>query len=234
MAAAAWRPAAARPPVICVDPGHPSEVSDALVVQNGTTENHINWVVALKLKPRLQAAGYRVVLTKQSERQRVTNRRRAEIANACGAVLMVRLHCDTGSGTGFCVYYPDAPGRHGDVVGPPVFVCRESGRAAQAMRVALAAGLKNSLNDNGAKNDRSTLVGSRYGALIGSIHSLVPTITIEMAYLSNARDAAFVKSEAGQGRLADALADGVRRFVSSSPAQQQERASRATGVRSFP
>lgn len=201
--------------VICVDPGHPSEISDGMVVQNGTTENHCNWVVALLLKKRLQQDGYRVMLTKQTERQTVTNRRRAEIANAGQAQLMVRLHCDTGSGTGFCLYYPDTPGRHERTTGPSAQVCRGSRRAAYTLRAGLAAGLRGALQDNGVKTDRSTAVGRRYGALVGSIYSRVPTVTVEMVYLSNARDARFITSEAGRQRMADALAEGVRRFVAA-------------------
>jgi len=206
-------PPAADPTILCIDPGHPSEVNDALTVQNGTTENHCNWVVALKLRPLLERAGCRVVMTKRAEREKVTNRRRAEIANASGAALMIRLHCDTGRGSGFCVYYPDAAGRHEGVAGPPAAVRRESRRAALALRAALAEGLKGDLRDNGAKTDRSTAVGGRYGALIGSIHARVPAVTVEMVFLSSKADAAFIKSEAGQQKLARALADGIRRYV---------------------
>lgn len=199
--------------VICIDPGHPSEIGDGLVVQNGTTENHCNWVVALALKERLERDGYRVVMTKRAERERVTNRRRAEIANASGARLMVRLHCDTGDGAGFCVYYPDGPGRQGKMVGPSASVCRDSARAAQALRAGLGVTLGASLRDNGVKTDRATAVGKKFGALIGSIYSRVPTVTVEMAYLSNAGDARFLQSEAGRRKMAEALAEGVRRFV---------------------
>jgi len=38
------------PPVVCIDPGHPSEVNSGMTVQNGTTETHIDWVVAQQLQ----------------------------------------------------------------------------------------------------------------------------------------------------------------------------------------
>ena len=201
------------PRVICVDPGHPSEINSGYTVQNGTTETRMNWVIALQLKRLLTQAGYRVVMTKQSERELVTNRRRAEIANASGAAIMVRLHCDTGSGRGFRVYYPDRAGLHGKTVGPSAAVCAASRRAALAMRAGLAAKLRGSLVDNGIATDRQTAVGKKQGALTGSIYSKVPAVTIEMCFLSHSGDAKFIKSAAGQRMLAAGLAEGIRRYV---------------------
>jgi N-acetylmuramoyl-L-alanine amidase len=200
-------------PVICVDPGHPSEISDGMQTQNGTTETHINWMVGEKLKGLLEKAGYRVVMTKQKEMQAVRNERRADIANRAGAKLTVRLHCDTGGGGGFRVFYPDAQGRHGKVVGPSPWVREQSHKAAEAMHGALLAGLKDDLKDVGVAGDRKTAVGKKMGALIGSIHSKVPTVLIEMVFLNNPKNAEYIKSESGQQKMAEALAEGVRRFV---------------------
>jgi N-acetylmuramoyl-L-alanine amidase len=200
-------------PVVCIDPGHPSEIGDGYVKQNGTTETHINWVVAQKLKPLLEEAGYRVVMTKQQEGEAVRNVRRAAIANESRARLMLRLHCDTGPGTGFRVFYPAQAGKHGTTVGPPLSVRQASGKAGKAVHAALADGLRDDLKDDGLWSDRFTAVGKKLGALIGSIHSKVPTVLVEMVYLNNPKDAAFIKSEAGQTRMARALTEGVKRSV---------------------
>ena len=52
--------------VVCIDPGHPSEVASGRNIQNGTSEAHVDWVVATKLREELEARGYEVVLTKSS------------------------------------------------------------------------------------------------------------------------------------------------------------------------
>ena len=201
--------------VVCIDPGHPSEVSDGASASDGTTENHMNWVVAQKLRTGLEASGLRVVMTKQSEDEFVTNQERAEIANAANAAIMVRLHCDSGasSNRGFAVYYPDRPGRKGEVTGPSQTVCEASGRAAQALHEGLAQALRGSVPGNGVRKDVQTAVGSDQGALTGSIFSKVPVVTVEMVFLSNPEDVAFIKSEEGQQRMALGLADGIARFV---------------------
>jgi N-acetylmuramoyl-L-alanine amidase len=201
--------------VVCIDPGHPSEVASGRNIQNGTNETHVDWVVAEKLRAALEASGYEVVLTKSSEEELVRNKDRALIANRARAALMIRLHCDASAARGFAVYYPDRQGRAKDgSVGPAPDVIEESRRAAEAVHAGLAEGLKGALQDNGVRTDYQTKVGREQGgALTGSIFSEVPVVTIEMVTLSDAGDAEFIKTEEGQRRMAAAIADGVRRFV---------------------
>src|SRR5215207_4746547 len=52
--------------VVCIDPGHPSEVASGRTVQHGTSETRVAWEVALKLREELEAKGYAVVLTKSA------------------------------------------------------------------------------------------------------------------------------------------------------------------------
>ena len=116
---------------------------------------------------------------------------------------------------GYAVYYPDRQGRAKDgTTGPSEDVIEGSRRAAEAIHAALAEGLGGALNDNGVRTDMQTKVGREQGgALTGSIFSEVPVVTIEMVVLSNQQDADFIKTEAGQRRMAEAIADGVTRFV---------------------
>src|SRR5687768_15869973 len=83
--------------VIVIDPGHPSEVGLGTRGKR-VTEVRIVWAVAQHLRRLLERDGFSVVLTKRTMAQRVTNRRRAEIANDAHASLMVRLHCDAARG----------------------------------------------------------------------------------------------------------------------------------------
>jgi N-acetylmuramoyl-L-alanine amidase len=201
--------------VVCIDPGHPSEVASGQNIQNGTSEAHVDWVVATKLREELEARGYEVVLTKSSEEELVRNKDRALIANRAGAALMLRLHCDASAERGFAVYYPDRPGKAKDgSVGPHRDVIKESRRAAEAVHAGLAEGLRGTLQDNGVRTDYQTKVGrDQGGALTGSIFSEVPVVTIEMVVLSDPADAEFIKTEEGQRRMAESIADGVTRFV---------------------
>lgn len=201
--------------IICIDPGHPSEVASGKNMQNGTSEAHIDWAIATKLRDVLESEGYEVVLTKTAEDELVRNKDRALIANRANAALMIRLHCDASAERGYAVYYPDRKGRAKDgSTGPTQDVIEASRRAAGAVHSAMAENLSDALNDNGVRTDNDTKVGREQGgALTGSIFSDVPVVTIEMVVLSDAQDAEFIKAEAGQQRMAQAIAEGVARFV---------------------
>jgi hypothetical protein len=64
------------------------------------------------------------------------------------------------------------------------------------------------------RTDYRTKIGREQGgALTGSIYSAVPVVTAEMVVLGDGRDAEFIKAEDGPRRRAEAIADGVVRFV---------------------
>lgn len=202
-------------PVVCIDPGHPSEVNPGFQVQNGTTETHIDWVVAIKLQKLLKAKGFTVVMTKSKEKQMVRNKERALIANRAGAAMMVRLHCDSSTDTGYAIYYPNRTGTAQGVTGPSAEVREKSRAAAEAVESMMKHGLEGSLKSGGVRGDDKTFVGGKQGALTGSIFSKVPIITIEMVVLNNRHDADFIKKDAGQLKMAQAIAAGIEKFVGS-------------------
>jgi len=204
---------AARPAMIAIDPGHPSETSGGCA-HHGLKEVDICWEVALRLEKLIAAdPALTSVKTKQRVDELVTNRERAEIANRAGAALMLRLHCDSGNGNGCTVYYPDRQGTVQDVTGPSYEVIAASRRAAEGMQAGLAVVLGGSLYLNQIKTDSVTYVGSKQGALTGSIFAKVPALVVEMVYLNNASDAAFISSPAGQDLMAQGMLAGIKEFM---------------------
>lgn len=206
---AAKPPTPAPKPVVCIDPGHPSEVGSG-TKGTKTTELRIVWQVALLLRDRLEKQGVKVVMTKVREDQFVANKQRAETANKAKADLLIRLHCDAASGSGFATYYPAQQGtdREGRV-GPSEEVIAKSTAAAKAFHPVVVAKLKGHLSDHGLRTDKQTAVGSRQGALTGSIWSEVPVILCEICVLTNPDDEAFIAEKKGRETMADALAAGV-------------------------
>lgn len=77
----------------------------------------------------------------------------------------------------------------------------------------MAQVLKGTLRDNGVKGDTATKIGGQQGALTGSIYSKVPAITVEMVFLSSKTDAAFIETEKGQEKMANALAAGITQYL---------------------
>ena len=213
MAAAASARVHSSVPVIVIDPGHPSEVSSGATMQNGTSEVHVAWQVAQLLVPILESNGYRVEVTKTGERQTVTNVARAEIGNRAGAALVIRLHCDASSDSGYALYYPDRAGTAHGRTGPSSDVMRRSAAAAESVHISMSRILGTRLKDGGVRGDSKTAVGSAQGSLTGSIFSEVPIVLVEMVTLSNRHDANFIKDAKGRALMARALADGVSRYV---------------------
>jgi N-acetylmuramoyl-L-alanine amidase len=203
-------------PTIVIDPGHPSEVSSGASMQNGTSEVHIAWLVAQRLATLLRAQGYSVVLTKPAERTMVTNVERARIANTAKATLVVRLHCDYSPDSGYAIYHPDREATVQRHTGPSKAVIEASAAAAESLHVSMSRMLAGKLKDGGVRGDSKTEIGSKQGALTGSVFSDVPVVLIEMVTLSNARDAAFIKQPAGQSLMAQAIAHGIARYAAAT------------------
>jgi N-acetylmuramoyl-L-alanine amidase len=180
---------------------------------------HVNWAVAVKLKALLEARGIAVVMTKRAEAERVTNRRRAEIANAAHAALFLRLHCDDGAGSGTATYYPDRQGESAGVKGPSRDVLRRSEEAARRFHPAMMARLRETFKDRGIRKESYSRVGAKQGALTGSIFSRVPALTVEMCLLSDRGDEKRAASEEGQELLAEGLERGVLAMVSPLKAE---------------
>lgn len=211
----AYRPAALRR-LIAVDPGHPNTFNSGLADISGTNETRLNWQVAVKLERILKEKGFDVLMTKSSELQPVQNKDRARMANNAGAALTVHLHCDSAPTTGFAIYYPDREGVNdykddpeNGFRGPSLQVRAASRALADAMQKGMKEILAGSLSPRGVFGDSRTLVGSRQGALTTSIFSTIPTITIEMAVMNNKHDLAFIRSDEGQEKMAQAIAAGI-------------------------
>jgi N-acetylmuramoyl-L-alanine amidase len=202
--------------VVCVDPGHPNSFNSGLQPVNGTTETHINWVVGVKLEKVLKDLGYDVVMTRADEKKYVENKDRALICNAGGAALSVHLHCESTPGSGFALYYPDRIGTHNykddpdnGFKGPSAQVMAGSKTLAETVSKGMKEKLAGTLPSRGVFGDSRTAVGASQGALTFSIFSKIPTLTIEMAVLTNKSDAALMKTEQGQLKMANAIAAGI-------------------------
>jgi N-acetylmuramoyl-L-alanine amidase len=204
----------ALPPLVAIDPGHPSETSQGASGPGGSTEIQVNWAIAQTLKGLLEDGGYRVVLTKLVEEELVTNRHRAEVGALHGADVMVRLHCDAGDHRGTATFYPDRQGERWGVTGPSQAVIEGSGAFARAFHPAMIQALGPDWADLGIKGDSETFVGSQQGALTGSIFSTIPVITVEMAVITQPEDEAFIASPRGQERMAGAIFAGLEAYFS--------------------
>lgn len=199
--------------IVCLDPGHPSEVSDGMHKLNGLRETEVNWDVSLRIKLILENARVKVVMTKSKMEEKVMNKQRSNIANNARADLMIRIHADAGGGTGFTIYYPRKQGTKDGVTGPSQAVMQASAKAAQHMHAAMSESLKGKLKDNGIRGDEQSYVGARQGAFTGSIYSKVPVLLVEMCFLDNISDANWIRIEGNKNLMAHAIAKGAISYL---------------------
>jgi N-acetylmuramoyl-L-alanine amidase len=75
--------------IVCIDPGHGGDDSGAL--GNGLKEKDLNLDIAMQVKPLLQAMGYTVVMTRESDIT-LSLQDRCDIANRNHSTIFVAIH----------------------------------------------------------------------------------------------------------------------------------------------
>lgn len=176
--------------LVVIDPGHNYSTVDTGAVGNGLREQDITFLVASKLKPILEANGFRVIMTRNQITDNVDTTstsaslaRRAQIANTSGADFFVSIHCNAGGGTGTETYY---------------FNGSEEGLRA-------ASAVQNRLTETVGLTDR----GVKAAGFAVLRQTAMTAVLVETAFIDTAADAAVLASEDGQQRYAIAIAQGI-------------------------
>jgi N-acetylmuramoyl-L-alanine amidase len=215
--------AAQRPLVVVIDPGHDLRANPETEpigpgsstrkikdgggthgVVSGLTEAELNLRVANRLRPLLERAGIRVVMTRTRNSGRsMGNIARARIANDAGARLFLRIHADGStdpSSRGTHTLYPALRRGWTDDV------YAASRRAAGTVQRELVRAL--GFPDRGLQQ-RSDFTGFNW--------SDVPVILVEMGFMTNRTDDRLLATSAYQQRAALGLCRGTLRFLGRSP-----------------
>lgn len=198
---------------IGIDPGHqargnsekepiaPGSKEKKAKVSSGTAgvktrvaEYVVNLDVSVKLKAALEALGAQVYMTRETHDVDISNVERAVMMNDLGVDLVLRIHCNGANdqsvnGTGLYVT------KTGDIA-------KESYAAAEAILPAMCAA-------TGAKNcgifKRDTYTGMNW--------STVPSILVEMGYMSNPREDVLLNDPDYQQKLVDGMVQGIIDYI---------------------
>lgn len=201
--------------IICLDPGHcvtpdagkgyqepVSPLSDETKPRylSGTegavyTEEQLNLIVGLKLRDRLSDLGAEVVMTREVSEISLPNTERCRIANESGADVFIHIHADgtdNPSPHGVSVLIPS-----GELLGTPS-IQDESARLGRLMVDAVA-------QETGVKNlgtiPRSDLTGLNF--------SEIPSVFIEMGFMSNPEEDVLLSSEDYQDKIVTGMANSL-------------------------
>ena len=173
--------------IVYLDAGHGGK--DQGTSYQEVLEKDINLAVAKKVQKLLTDAGYQVEMTR-SDDTKVDNYTRAEMANKAGANVFDSIHCnylEKGEANGIEIYH-DSNNAEGGVLA----------KKTQSWLV----------NMTGAK-DR----GTRTEDFIVTRETTMPSILVELGYLSDSTERARLLTDSYQNLLAGGIARGVREYL---------------------
>jgi N-acetylmuramoyl-L-alanine amidase len=206
-----------KPKVIVIDAGHGGTVNSdkerispdsnvmklkyaygATGIYTKVPEYKINLYVSLKLANYLHKAGYKVILTRTSNFQSISNIERAVIGNNNKADLVIRIHADGSSNHAVTGATTLVPGDRGYAKGIST-VSRKYGTIIQ----------KSLIDTVGMKNrgvvQRTDLTAFNW--------SKVPVVLVEMGFLSNENEDKLLSNSLYQDKIAKGLFYGINKVL---------------------
>src|SRR5690606_7967581 len=232
-------------PLIVIDPGH-GGVDPGAIGVNGVAEKDVVFAFAERFKLRLEETGrYRVMMTRTSDTF-VSLGGRWRMAQEAGASLFVSVHADTLSDSsrvrGATIYTgstfaSDAEAERlaakenladqiagVDVVEDPNeiagILAELTKRETRVFSLDFANKVVNSLRDVVALNKNPL----RSAGFIVLKAPDIPSVLIELGYLSSAKDADLLVSDAWRDKSSAALVEAVDRFFATRLAAQPDAA----------
>jgi N-acetylmuramoyl-L-alanine amidase len=202
---------------VCIDPGHqaqgnsetepvgPGSSEKKAKVASGTSgtvtglnEYELNLQVSRRLRTALKNRGYRVVMTRTSNRVNISNVERAKLANRSGAEIYVRIHANGVSDSS----------AHGAMA-----ICMSPSNRYNAGLYKKSRKLSSSVIKHlcAATGARSEGVVER-DDLSGNNWSKIPVTLVELGYMTNPREDQQMASPSYQKKLADGIADGIDQY----------------------
>ncbi len=221
--------------VVVIDAGHGGKDAGAIGV-NGVKEKDVNLGIALKLGKLIQRKlkDVKVVYTRSDDRF-IELYKRGKIANDKGGKLFISIHCNSTprkptDANGFEVYLL-RPGRTEEAIAiaereNSVIQYEENPDRYQKLTdenfilvsMAHSAYMKYSeqfadlINQKYAQKTRIGSRGIKQAGFYVLVGAAMPSVLVETGFLSNRKDAAYLKSKSGQQKIAEAIFEAVKNF----------------------
>lgn len=235
-AAAALALALAAPPAFTVvlDPGHGGD-RDGAIGPSGEKEKDVVLAISRRIARRIKQGGGKVVFTRTGDLS-VPLPNRAAIATAIRADLFVSVHLNSMPTTelrrhtqGIETYFlsADASDTHASAVAARENADRLAGEPEPDPDDPVA-GILSDLEDAAALQSSSRLAYAIHDALLGTLGAedrgvkqapfyvlagaRMPAILLELGFISHEEEGARLRTREYQDRIADAVAEGIRRF----------------------
>lgn len=173
--------------------------SGATGVYSKVKESQINLDVALKLRDELQSRGYTVYMIRTTQNVNISNMERALKANGYEPAAVISIHCDSTDSS--------------SVSGAHTIAIKKDNPYCAPLYSASSSLAKNVINEyckaTGIKNR-----GVSYrNDLTGLNWSTVPSIYIELGFLSNETEDKNLASDSFQNKCAKGIANGIDQYL---------------------
>lgn len=198
-----YTPSATPKATVFVDAGHGYTNSQGVIDKGagentpyheltGKYESDVNLAIALVLKEKLELAGYKVIMSRESEVNEYLHiNDRARMIKNSGADFAVSIHCNS---------FNDL-----NVNGARVYWHSENGHAGKSE--ALAVALADAINVGQQITNRKAYAAEGSYAVVRDVH--IPSVLVETCFLTGQADALMVSDNAWAYRMADALFNGI-------------------------
>jgi len=226
------RPGSERP-IIVVDPGH-GGADPGAVAPGGVLEKTITLAVGKELTRQLRAAGYPVMMTRERDRY-ISLSSRVDYAREVGAGLFVSLHADShpnGRIQGASIYTLSDKAsdkeaerlarreNKADIVNG---VDLDDGYDAEVTRILISLVQQSTMNCSATFAAMLVPSLGKVAGLLGRTHRFagfrvlkapdVPSVLVELGYLSNKKDLKRLRDKGHRRALAAEIVTTVNRFV---------------------
>ncbi len=195
---AAW---AGTSPIVVLDPGHGGDDPGAVDQLNGILEKTINLEVARRVQHKLEARGYKVLLTRDQDdvfchapsggfvKRQISLEERIELANGNAADIFISIHANS---------FHDRT-----CTGAEIFYHRlsQDGRELAEEFQGVLNGLPETVE--------CKLKASNYYVLRSTT---MPAVLVEMGYITNDCEGKLLLESTYQEKLAEAFAEAVNRY----------------------
>lgn len=172
-------------------------------VATGLYEYELNLIAAKKLEKRLLEEGFQVHMVRTSHEVSISNRERAELANAWEADVYLSIHANGSENKkdqGILTIYPSSSN-------PFVAHLSEDSRRLSEL-----------LHDAMVKKTGANPVGAVAMDHMSSLNwSKAPAVIIEMGYMSNAEEDRRLSDEAYQNQLVEGMVEGLKAYFTVEP-----------------
>ncbi len=225
------------PPVIVIDPGH-GGIDTGAIAPSGVEEKDVVLAVAKRLAEKLERARkFRVVLTRYDDTFVQLNDR-VQMARMNGAALFISIHADSisrkeGDVRGATIYTVSDKASDAEAAR----LADKENKADAIAGVDLSdksddvAGILVDLAHRETRNFSGTFARTLVGRMqtATTMHKIpqksagfivlrapdVPSVLLELGFLSNAQDVKLLTSDAWRDKVTDAMADAVQNFFQS-------------------